>query len=103
MRAQALWELARYQESIAEWTLALRHDPEDADAFIARARCFVRLGRWAPALADLESAVDCSYDRPSVVARAAAGLCLLPDRTSQPPQPCPRAGVPCPSRSESRR
>ncbi len=71
VRAQALWELARYQESIAEWTLALRHDPEDADAFIARARCFVRLGRSDPALADLESAVDCSYDRPSVVAYAA--------------------------------
>ena len=86
-RAQALWELARYQESIAEWALALREDPEDADAFLGRARCFAKLGRWDPALADLESAVDWSYDRPTVLARAALvyASCLTerPNRLSR--------------------
>ena len=86
-RAQALWTLAKYQESIATWTLALRDDPEDADAFLGRARCFARLGRWDPALADLESAVDCSYDRPEVLARAALAYasCLAqrPNRLSR--------------------
>ena len=83
-RARALWELARYQESIAEWTLALRDDPEDADAFVGRARCFASLGRWDPALADLESAVDCSYDRPAVLARAALVYAsCLPERPNR--------------------
>ena len=39
-QSPALWELARYQESIAEWTLALRDDPEDADAFLGRRTLF---------------------------------------------------------------
>ena len=78
-KAQALWELRRYPESIAEWTLALRDDSEDSDAFLGRAQCFVRLGRWEPALADLESAVDWSYDRPSVLARGGFSLCVVPD------------------------
>jgi eukaryotic-like serine/threonine-protein kinase len=86
-RARALGDLARCQESIATWTLALRDDQEDADAFVERARCFVRLGRWEPALADLESAVDCSYDRPAVLARAALAYasCLAqrPNRLSR--------------------
>jgi tetratricopeptide (TPR) repeat protein len=86
-KAQALWDLTRYAESIAEWTLALRDDSEDSDAFLGRARCFVRLGRWEPALADLESAVDWSYDRPSVLARAALiyASCLAerPNRLSR--------------------
>ena len=86
-RAQAHWELGRYQESIATWTLALRDDQEDADAFLERARCFVRLGRWDAALADLESAVDWSYDRPTVLARAALlyASCLTerPNRLSR--------------------
>jgi len=86
-RAQALWALARYQESMAAWTLALRHDPEDADAFLGRARCFGRLGRWDPALADLESAVDWSYGRPAVLARTALlyASCLTkrPNRLSR--------------------
>jgi eukaryotic-like serine/threonine-protein kinase len=86
-KAQALWELRRYPESIAEWTLALRDDSEDSDAFLGRARCFARLGRWEPALADLESAVDWSYDRPSVLARAALvyAACLTerPNRLSR--------------------
>ena len=86
-RAEALWILARNQESMAEWTLALRDDPEDADAFVGRARCFAQLGRWEPALADLESAIDWSYDRPTVLGRAALlyATCLTerPNRLSR--------------------
>ena len=73
IKAQALTELARYQDAIAEWTVVLRHDSEDADAFLGRARCFAKLGLWDPALADLESAIDWSYDRPAVLRGA---LCL---------------------------
>ncbi len=86
-RAEALWEIARYHESLAERTLALRDDPEDADAFVERARCFARLGRWEPALADLESAVDWSYDRPTILTRVALlyASCLTerPNRLSR--------------------
>ena len=70
-RAQALYELGRASESAADWTLALRDDPEDAAAFLGRARCFIALGRLEPALADLESAADWSGNRPAVLARIA--------------------------------
>ena len=66
-RARALRELGRVDLAIGEWTLALRDDPEDADAFLGRARCFIQLGRWEAALADLESAVDWSGGRPAVL------------------------------------
>jgi serine/threonine protein kinase/predicted Zn-dependent protease len=70
-RAQALWAAGRPSESAADWTLALRDDPEDAAAFLGRARCFIALGRTEPALADLESSADWSGDRPVILARIA--------------------------------
>ena len=66
-RTQALWELGQVERSVGEWTRALRDDPEDAGAFLGRARCFIRRGHWDPALADLESAVNWSGDRSTVL------------------------------------
>ena len=98
-RARALWELDRCQDSIAAWTLALRDDPEDADAFLGRARCFAGLGRWDPALADLESAVNWSFDRPQILARSALvyASCLAgrPNRLSRVFGLALRAGLAC--------
>ena len=55
-KAQALGLVARFEESTAEWTLALRDDPEDADAFIDRALFHpAREALGAELLADLES------------------------------------------------
>jgi eukaryotic-like serine/threonine-protein kinase len=78
VKARALGELGQVERGAGEWTLALRDDPEDADAFLGRARCFIRLGRWDPALADLESAVNWSGDRPTVLIQAvgAYAACL---------------------------
>jgi serine/threonine protein kinase/Tfp pilus assembly protein PilF len=70
-RGLALWELGRASESAADWTLALRDDPEDAAAFLGRARSFIALGRLEQALADLESAADWSGNRPAVLSQIA--------------------------------
>src|SRR5262249_39655800 len=80
-RAQVLLDLGRAAESVANWTLALRDDREDAEAFLGRARCFIKLGRLEPALADLESATNWSGDRPNVLAPiAVAYASCLPAR-----------------------
>jgi serine/threonine protein kinase/Tfp pilus assembly protein PilF len=87
VKAQALAELARYQDAIPEWTAVLRHDSEDAEAFLGRSQCFAKLGFWDPALADLESAIDWSNGRPAVLKEAfsvyASCLQQVPNRLSR--------------------
>jgi tetratricopeptide (TPR) repeat protein len=80
-KARALGLLGRVGEAVAEWTLALRDDPEDGDAFLGRAGCFLRLGAWDNALADLESAADRAGDEARLLARITASyVACLPAR-----------------------
>jgi eukaryotic-like serine/threonine-protein kinase len=80
-RAQASFALNQVERAIGDWTIALRDDPEDATAFLARARCFIRRAHWDAALADLESAVDCSGNRPEVlIPTAISCAACLPQR-----------------------
>ena len=51
---------------MSDWSLALAHDPEDARAYLGRARAFLRLRQWDQALADLEQAAEWSRGRPEL-------------------------------------
>ena len=48
--------LGRYQSAVYEWTTALQRDPQLAQAYLGRAKCYIRLRLWDRALADLEQA-----------------------------------------------
>jgi serine/threonine protein kinase/Tfp pilus assembly protein PilF len=49
------------EEAVHDWTLALQSDPELPQAYLGRARSFVRLLKWDRALADLELAAAWSH------------------------------------------
>src|SRR4029077_12487465 len=55
-KAAALVALGKHEGAIHQWNMALRNDPELPFAFLGRARCYVSLGLWDQALADLEQA-----------------------------------------------
>jgi tetratricopeptide (TPR) repeat protein len=61
-RAIALLALGDAEQAAYDWTLALKHDPENPRAFLGRARAFLRLGRWDLARADLEQAAAWTED-----------------------------------------
>ncbi len=73
-----------YGAAVAEWSLALRRDPELPEAFLGRARAHIQLRQWDLALADLEQAASWAHDDPRIeVAIAASYLHCLgqkPDR-----------------------
>lgn len=77
-RAEALMALGRLEEALREWALVVDDDPDNADAYLARAGCFLSLGNWDQALANLESAALYSGERPRMLARLACAysLCL---------------------------
>jgi len=55
-KASALTRLGRDEEAVHAWSLALRRDSELPQAFLGRARSYIRLRLWDQALADLERA-----------------------------------------------
>ena len=57
-KAAALVALGRDFQAVQEWSLALRRDPELAEAYLGRARSHIKLGQWDMALADLEQAAS---------------------------------------------
>lgn len=57
-KARAWQMLGHAADAVGEWNLALSEDPEDGAAFLGRARAFIQLGQWDPALADLEDALE---------------------------------------------
>ena len=61
-RARALIDLGRTEEAVHAWTAALASDPEDAPAYLGRARAFRRLGLWENALDELERAAERTPD-----------------------------------------
>jgi serine/threonine protein kinase/tetratricopeptide (TPR) repeat protein len=61
-RALALLALGHAEQALADWRLALLHDPEDPLAFLGRTRAFLQLGRWDNARADLEQAAAWTDD-----------------------------------------
>ncbi len=57
-KAAALVALGRDFQAVQEWSLALRRDPELAEAYLGRARSHIKLRQWDMALADLEQAAS---------------------------------------------
>ncbi len=79
-KALALESLGQDLPALREWTLALRRDPELAQAYLGRARLAIRLERWDLALADLEQgAAWAGSDPPTELAITAAYLRCLPN------------------------
>ena len=45
-------KLGRYQEAIADYTTAIKINPDDADAYVNRGAAYDDLGRYQEAIAD---------------------------------------------------
>lgn len=73
IRAGVLTRLGRHEEAIAAWTEVLRMDPEDAEAYLARASVFCELRSWHQAIADLEKAANWSTRRWDLLSRITIG------------------------------
>jgi tetratricopeptide (TPR) repeat protein len=71
-RARALCALGRTDEAVQEWARVLSRDPEDVDSRLGRACCFISMGNWDQALANLESAASHAGERPALLVRVAA-------------------------------
>ncbi len=79
-KAAALESLGQELPALREWTLALRRDPELAQAYLGRARLAIRLKKWDLALADLEQGASwAGSDPPTELAFTAAYLLCLPN------------------------
>ena len=77
-------DLDHPEEAVEAWSAALANDPEDASAYLGRARCLRQLGLWENALADLERAAERVPDGSSIFTQATleyfACLPARPDR-----------------------
>jgi serine/threonine protein kinase/predicted Zn-dependent protease len=86
-RARVLMDLHHTEEAVEAWSAALAFDPEDAHAYLGRARSLRRLGLWENALADLERAVERVPDGSTVFAQATLEyLACLPARADRLPR-----------------
>jgi eukaryotic-like serine/threonine-protein kinase len=65
-KASALDALGRAEAAIQEWSLALRRDPELPEAYLGRARAYVKLRQWEMALANLEQAAAWAHSDPRI-------------------------------------
>jgi serine/threonine protein kinase/Tfp pilus assembly protein PilF len=80
-RANALVALDRHESAVVEWTRALNEDPELPQAYLGRARSYVRLRVWDRALADLEQAAAWAHsDVPLQTRVLLTYACCLPRR-----------------------
>jgi tetratricopeptide (TPR) repeat protein len=83
-RALALMALGRPEDALDDWSRVLADDPDDADAYLGRARALLRLHLWDQALADLEKAAERADDGTPLLGRVTLtyAACLLgrPDR-----------------------
>ena len=52
-KAYSLMGLNRPEEAAVSWSAALDVDPDNANAYLGRARCMRQIGLWENALADL--------------------------------------------------
>jgi eukaryotic-like serine/threonine-protein kinase len=72
---------------LAEWSRALRRDPELPEAFLGRARAYFLLGEWDLGLADLEQAAAWGHGDPRIEAAVTLsylqGLPMRPERFSR--------------------
>jgi tetratricopeptide (TPR) repeat protein len=86
-KGRALMALGQDEEAVAAWSAALVDDPDDAHAYLGRARCLRRLDLWDNALADLERAVERVPDDSILFARTALEyLACLPARPNRLPR-----------------
>ncbi len=65
-KASAFDALGRLEAAVSEWSLALRRDPELPEAYLGRARAYIRLRQWDMAVADLEQAASWARSAPRI-------------------------------------
>jgi len=56
LRAQAYMALGQHSSAVTSWNLAIRKDPQLAEAYLGRARCRLSRGQWSEAVVDLSQA-----------------------------------------------
>ena len=86
-RARALMDLDHPEQAVEAWSAALANDPDDASAYLGRARSLRQLGLWENALADLERAVERVPDGSSIFTQSTLEyFACLPARVDRLPR-----------------
>jgi serine/threonine protein kinase/Tfp pilus assembly protein PilF len=62
LRAQAYMAMGRHSSAITSWNLAIRKDPQLAEAYLGRAHCRLMQGQWSEAVVDLSHAMAWAHD-----------------------------------------
>ncbi len=86
-KAAALLALGEYRSALAEWSWALRRDPELPEAYLGRARTHFLVREWDLGLADLEQASAWGHGDPGIEATVTLSyLKCLPMRPERLPR-----------------
>lgn len=75
-----------YSEAVAQFTEAIRLDPNDIQAYLGRAQAYEAMGEYEKALADYEMAAQLAEDVPYTMALACSGQAAMYEALQQPEQ-----------------
>lgn len=75
-----------YSEAVAQFTEAIRLDPNDIQAYLGRAQAYEAMGEYEKALADYEMAAQLAEDVPYTLALACSGQAAMYEALQQPEQ-----------------
>ena len=75
-----------YSEAVAQFTEAIRLDPNDIQAYLGRAQAYEAMGEYEKALADYEMAAQLAEDVPYTLALACSGQAAIYEALQQPEQ-----------------
>jgi len=73
-RAEAYTMLGRHPSAITSWSLAIRKDPQRAEAYLGRARSRLAQGQWSEAVVDLSRATSSAHGDLGLEGRAFLSL-----------------------------
>ena len=69
-----LYELNRFEEGLASFDMAIKHNPTDLNAFTGRGVCLRKLNRFEEGLASFDMAIK--HDPTNLNAFTGRGVCL---------------------------
>ena len=73
-----------YSEAIAAFTEAIRLNPDDIEAYLARAEAYAAMGEYEKAQADYDTVLEKAGDDPYTQAQAYAGRAGVDEQADQP-------------------